>query len=293
MSHSNLNHTVMNTQAEVHKLKSEYTEAQNIRYQILQMTSVVQDLWHHALTLLNIAEIKVSTEVPKDTVQQNIDSGRKLFGAIGNEWGAVACDAVLADLALRDGNLLAANSVFLECLNWSWGTDAELTSYCLGCLGDASRWEPSTETSSWATVLLAHSLKRREKLLVYRALLSLGQIFDHHANVDTAISLFNVALEGFTYMDVHRSRAECMLHLGDIYKGCGDLLKAVELWDTARPLFQRSSQGKQVKKIDERLASVGEDLLEQHRKSLALLAELNAPSGTIEETEDDLSDTED
>ncbi|KAJ7620689.1 hypothetical protein DFH06DRAFT_1305936 [Mycena polygramma] len=293
MSHSNLNRILMNAQAEVHKLKSEYTEAQDIRQQILQKTPIIQDPWHHAFSLLNIAEIEVFIGVPRNVVQQNIDSAGKLFRTVGYECGAMACDAVLADLALRDGNLLAANSALLECLNWFWGKNAELTSYCLGCLGDASRWDPSTETSSWVTVLLVHSLKFKEPLLTYKALLSLGQIFHNQTDEDTAISLFNVALEGFTQMDVHRSRAECMLHLGDIYKGRGDLQKAVELWDTARPLFERSSQGKQVKKIDERLASVGEDLLEQHRKSLVLLAELNAPSGTIKEVDNDLSDTED
>ncbi|KAJ7620730.1 hypothetical protein DFH06DRAFT_1359729, partial [Mycena polygramma] len=293
MSHGNLDHDIMNAQAEVHRLKSEYTEAQNIQQQILQETSITQAPLNHGLALLNITEIDVAMGVPKDAVQQNIDAARKIFSTIGHQWGATACDAILADLALRDGNPKAANSVLLQCLNWSWGQSAELTSYSLGCLGDVSRWEPSTETSSWATVLLAHSLKLKEKLLIHKALLFLGQIFYRQADEDTATNLFNVALEGFTQMDVHRSRGECMLHLGDIYKGRGDLLKAVELWDTARPLFERSSQGKQVKKIDERLASVGDNVLEQHRKSLGLLAELNIPSGTIKEVEDDLWHTED
>ncbi|KAJ7620684.1 hypothetical protein DFH06DRAFT_1359597 [Mycena polygramma] len=292
MSHSQMSHTIMSTQAEVHKLKSEYTEAQDIRQQTLH-GSIIQDPPNHAIALLSIAEIDVSVDVPKDVVQHNIDSARKLFSTIAYQWGAVACDVVLADLALRDGNPLAANSVLSECLSWSWGKNAELTSYCLECLGDASRWEHSTETPNWATVLLAHSLKRKKILSIHKALLSLGQSFHNETDEDTAMSLFTVALEGFTYMDVHRSRAECMLHLGDIYKGRGDLQKAVEMWDTARPLFERSSQGKQVKKIDERLALLGEDLLEQHCKSLALLAELDVPPGSIEEAEDELSDTED
>jgi hypothetical protein len=76
-------------------------------------------------------------------------------------------------------------------------------------------------------------------------------------------------------------------------KGHGDLLKAVELWETARPLFERLSQAKQVENIDERLASVGKDVLEQHKKNLACLAELNAPSGTVAELEDNVSDIED
>jgi hypothetical protein len=84
-----------------------------------------------------------------------------------------------------------------------------------------------------------------------------------------------------------------MLHLGDIAKENDDLHKAVEFWDAARPLFERSSQTKQVKLIDERLAGVGKDALEQHRMNLAHLVEINAPTGIVEEAEDDLSDIED
>jgi hypothetical protein len=82
-----------------------------------------------------------------------------------------------------------------------------------------------------------------------------------------------------------------MLRLGDISKGHGDLLKAVELWETARPLFEQSSQAKQVEKIDQRLAGVSEDVLEKHRTNLACLAELNAPSQTVDEI-NNLSDIE-
>jgi hypothetical protein len=147
--------------------------------------------------------------------------------------------------------------------------------------------------SSWTTVYLAHSLKFKEKLGINKALQFLGDIFLAQADEDTAVSLFNVALERFTYMDVHLSRAECMVRLGDIAKGHDDLHKAVEFWDTARPLFERSSQTKQIELIDERLASVGKDVLEQHRMNLAHLMEINAPTGIVEETDNELSDIED
>ncbi|KAJ7859922.1 hypothetical protein B0H13DRAFT_2355856 [Mycena leptocephala] len=93
-------------------------------------------------------------------------------------------------------------------------------------------------------------------------------------------------------MDVHRSRAECMLQLGDISMGRSDPLKAVEFWAAAQPLFEHSLQTKQVQQINERLAGF-KDVLEQHRNNLACLAELNAPTGTIKELADDLSDIED
>ncbi|KAJ7339123.1 hypothetical protein DFH08DRAFT_812521 [Mycena albidolilacea] len=82
-------------------------------------------------------------------------------------------------------------------------------------------------------------------------------------------------------MDVHQSRAECLLRLGDISKGRGDITAAERFWEAARPLFEWSSQAKQVNKIDERLAVVSEDLPEQNKKSLARLTELNVPSGAL------------
>jgi hypothetical protein len=58
-----------------------------------------------------------------------------------------------------------------------------------------------------------------------------------------------------------------MVRLGDIFRG-HNTLKAVELWTTARPLFERSSQAKQVGNVDQKLASVSENVLEEHRALL-------------------------
>ncbi|KAJ7787404.1 hypothetical protein B0H14DRAFT_2629405 [Mycena olivaceomarginata] len=104
------------------------------------------------------------------------------------------------------------------------------------------------------------------------------QVFSSYS---TAISLFTVALEGFTLMDVHYSRAECMIRLGDNFKRHGDILQAIELWNVARPLFERSSQVEEVKYIDERLACVGSDVLEQHRENQACLTDLHVGEANL------------
>ncbi|KAJ7469517.1 hypothetical protein FB451DRAFT_1476337 [Mycena latifolia] len=106
---------------------------------------------------------------------------------------------------------------------------------------------------------------------------------------DTAHSLFEVALEAFTQMDIHRSRAECMLPLGDIAKECGDLVKAVGLWRDARPLFERSLQGKEVAKIDTRFAAIDADHLRQHEKSLQYLHTLDVPTTLLHAGIDELN----
>jgi tetratricopeptide (TPR) repeat protein len=161
--------------------------------------------------------------------------------------------------------MLNAKKLFQDCLAVSWTNDAEMSAYCLERLGDMSRWNVPYGTTTWATVFLAHSIQSKQNLGIYKALEFLGDIFRTQGDEDTAFSLFTAALEGFTYVDVHRGRAECMLNLGDIYMGKNDFLQAVELWETAKPLFERSSQAKQVENINMRLASV-QNTLGKHRK---------------------------
>jgi tetratricopeptide (TPR) repeat protein len=251
-----------------------------------------QDPYRHALALLNIAGIDVAIGVPEHDVQRNVEAARKQFSTMGHINQVLMCETILADLYLREGNVLAAESLLQKCIRLTL-TEHQIISYCLERLGDISRWKLPHCASCWTTVYFIHSLKFKEKLGIHKALRFLGDIFLASDDEDTAISLYTIALEGFTQMDVHHSRAECMLRLGDISKGHGDLLKALELWETARPLFERSSQAKQVQHIEERLASVGDDVLEQHKKNLACLAELNAPSGAVEDHEDQVSDIED
>ncbi|KAJ7934299.1 hypothetical protein B0H13DRAFT_1855197 [Mycena leptocephala] len=291
MSHGPLDHAIMNNQAEIHKLKSEYVEARSIHISILEEPSI-QEPYTYGSALLNVAEIDVLIGAPKDDVQRNCDRAKKSLDIVGFVEGVTMCDVILADLHLREGKSLVAKIILARSLKVTLEY-SQIQTFCLQRLGNASCWDDLDGMSSWTTVFLVHSLKRKEKLGIYKALQFLGDIFLSQNDEHTATSLFTVALEEFTQMDVHHSRAECMLQLGNISEGHGDLLKAVEFWEAARPLFEHSSQAKQVQHINERLTGISEDVLEQHRNNLACLAELNALSGTVEELEDDLSDIED
>ncbi|KAJ7719485.1 hypothetical protein B0H16DRAFT_1474874 [Mycena metata] len=77
-----------------------------------------------------------------------------------------------------------------------------------------------------------------------------------------------------------------------IAKQHGNSLRALELWEAARPLFKRSSQTKQIQDIDERLSRISEEVKEQHMLNVARLAELNAPAWKAEDVEEDLSEDE-
>ncbi|KAJ7891732.1 hypothetical protein B0H13DRAFT_1887048 [Mycena leptocephala] len=143
-----------------------------------------------------------------------------------------------------------------------------------------------TQDDPWLIV------KCKQKFELHKALQFLGDVFHAQGDQDTAISLFTVALDGFTCMDVHRSRAECMVRLGDISKLNGDELKAVELWQTARPLFERSSQGKQFAHLDEKLADLNDNQSQEvQQETVDHLSEPPAPPAPTEHLEQ-LSGTE-
>jgi tetratricopeptide (TPR) repeat protein len=286
-----LDRDIMNQQAEVHRSKSEYVEARSIHGDLLPQVTKDQNPYSHASASLNIAEIDVAIATPKQNIQGNIETARKKFNTMGLAMEITMCETILADLYFREHD---TGSLFKNCIKSSMA-QPNITTLCLDRLADVTRWNVSPCPSSWTTVYFMHSHKFKEKLGIYKGLQFLGDIFLASGDEATAISLYTAALQGFTQMNVHRSRAECMLRLGDISNCCGDLLKALELWETARPLFERSSQAKLVEHIDRRLASVGEDVLQPQRQNLSHIAEINAPSrsGTVEEFEDEESHIKD
>jgi hypothetical protein len=133
-------------------------------------------------------------------------------------------------------------------------------------------------SSRHAVVYLAFSKKSHNRFALYKALHCLGDVFLTDGDEAAAENLFVVALEGFTYMDVHRCRAECMLRRGDIAKKQGNQAKAIALWKEAQPLFERSSQAKSVVQIDARLA----DLEKEHEAKPEHLVELDASTTSLE-----------
>jgi hypothetical protein len=74
-----------------------------------------------------------------------------------------------------------------------------------------------------------------------------------------------------------------MVQIADIYDKRGEPLKSIELWKTARPLFERSSQANSVTRIDMRLAEVASVISERHEKQLQQLAKMNVPVGELVE----------
>ncbi|KAJ7106020.1 hypothetical protein C8R44DRAFT_745667 [Mycena epipterygia] len=275
---------VMNDMAEIHQLKSEYEEARKIHLSILQTVIGQKDPQRTADSVLNIGAINIMIGLDLINVQQSLDEAKKAFTASRLLSGVIRCDAVLADLHLTEANPLAAKKLFQECLDQVWGRDHDTVSYCLERLADVGRWT-STNINwpyTWTVIYLLQSQKNHTKLALYKALRFMGDIFLAEGDEETAKSLFIVALQGFTFIDVHRSRADCLLRLGDIEQQRGNLLKAKQLWQVARPLFARSLQVKDIARIDTKLGSLDQDIITTHQKVLPHLSKLHVPTTSLD-----------
>jgi tetratricopeptide (TPR) repeat protein len=251
---------LMNLEATLYQDKTEYSDARRIQEAILHQTSAVLSPMEHAYALVNIANLDIVTGASADIVVRNLEAGRTLFRNGQDPRGVFLCDCIHADLRLREGDAMGARLEYIRLFSAAWDCDNELARYCVAKLADPT--EPvhtEMESARWAVVFFAFALRSqvRSALTVHQALRCLGDMLVGQGRDDTALTILTVALDGFTQMDVHQSRAECMRTMGDVYVRRGDLSKAREMWEAARPLFECSEQKKEVARIDERLQTLG------------------------------------
>jgi hypothetical protein len=280
---SRLQLAILNWRGEIHLLKSEYLQSRKLQVAIASSSRPTS--YSAILANLNMAFIDIATGAESKNICQSLDMAQSNLKAVYGYQGTHLCltaDLAAAELWLRDGTLGTANARFGKCFSSS--QDSELSLLCLERLGDLSTGMNDIQTTlGWTGILLGLALKCKDKLQTMQAFRCLGQIFSAEGDNKTALSLFSVALDGFSFMDVHRWRADCMDRIGDTHNNCGAVMKAVELWKAARPLFERSSQMKDITRIDAKLAEVDSAVLVKYEEQLQHLSELHVPVRAPEE----------
>ncbi|KAJ7202432.1 hypothetical protein C8J57DRAFT_1486002 [Mycena rebaudengoi] len=201
---SGLNCSILNQQAEIHLMKSEYLES--LKLQVAIASSCQATSYYAILANLNIAFIDITTGADLKIVHQNLDITQShlkaLYGYFSKQLSTFS-DYIAADLCLRDGAIGLANTMFEKCFVSSLDIQLDLSLLCAERLGDLSTGMNDTQTTlQWTGILIALALKFKNKLQTMQALRCLGQIFSAEGDDETALSLFNVALDGFTFMDI-------------------------------------------------------------------------------------------
>jgi tetratricopeptide (TPR) repeat protein len=209
---------IINHEAEVLLLKTEYLESRHVQSSI--PSRVPATTYTAILANLNIAAIDTVTGVDSKLVHRNLNTCqshiRRLQGWIQTNL-IVEVNKTLANLSLRDGDHITANVLLTQTFTSSRDIFVEGALACLSILSDLSTGMSSAQTTlGWVGIFLTLALKSKDKLSTMKAFRCLGQIFVAQGDDGTALSLFTVALDGLTFMDVHHWRADCMVQIADI-----------------------------------------------------------------------------
>ncbi|KAJ7808466.1 hypothetical protein B0H14DRAFT_2869862 [Mycena olivaceomarginata] len=188
-------------------------------------------------------------------VCHKLNQAKEIFNQLTHSGVMILCDMLEADIELREKKFDLAKFTFQECLHSIRGTDNEVESFCLERLANITAWPSSEWQFRWPVTYLGYAYKTKDNFALHKALLCLGDVFIINKDGKTAGNLYMLALEGFTQMDIHHSQAQCMIRLGDLANTQGHTSKAISLWQTARPLFERSLQATDVAQIDVKLSA--------------------------------------
>ncbi|KAF7354092.1 NB-ARC domain-containing protein [Mycena venus] len=241
-------------EAEIHDLRTEYPEARAIH---AQLAYGVRRAHSSAFDLLNIATIDTATGADSALVRRSLDAARKQFTtSFSSPQALLLCDAALANLLLRDCDTDTARAMF-EGLVVKLRLRGEGASFCLERLADPDQgMYDAKSTLRWAAIYLGWALKAKNKLAKMKALRHLARIAAIEKDEATAFEVFQVVLDGFTAMDVHSWRADCMVGIAEILITRGDALRGEALLKSARPLFDRCMQKEKVGIVDGKLAAL-------------------------------------
>jgi tetratricopeptide (TPR) repeat protein len=245
-----------NYEAEIHLLKTEYLEARPANaYVASSRPHGHLPTFQTAFAYVNLALIDIATGAEPDLIHRNADIARDQFStSLAYPIGVPLCTVVYAEMHLREGNPSLARPLFEQSFLAMRDKLDEGAVMCLEQLADVGNAMNDVDaTLRWAGVFLASALKARNRLATMKAIRCLGDIFAAKDDVETALQLLEVALDGFTRMDVHRCRAECMVRISRILEKRGEADRAIHLLKEAKLLFERSSQVKEVDRVDSKL----------------------------------------
>lgn len=250
MEDTDSHNQLVDVEATIHLHKSEYVDARN-KYEIIaKNTSSTRAPRYHANSLTMMAYLNLVEGADEDIILAHLNAARAIYTSIASPRIAL-CSIVTAEMHLRHGDLDSARVLFEDLAR---GFYRDLAEVSLAALGDPRNdmCNPA-DTFRWAVVSFSLAQTTGARVRICHALRCLADIYAKRDENDTALVLFQSALEAATAMDIHRLRAECMTGIGDILFYRGDSREAKKMWEAAHPLFIRSSQMKAASGIHTRL----------------------------------------
>ncbi|KAF8186092.1 hypothetical protein K438DRAFT_1038668 [Mycena galopus ATCC 62051] len=242
--------SILDVQADICLAKTEYFEAKRICELAIAKTSSTRSPQYHAHFHIQNAYIGILTGSHEREILSNLAAAEAVYTGRRR----MLCVWVKGELDLSRKLNENASFAFKECLSKTLGFYADVPVLCLATLGDPRhKMERPWNILRWAMIYLALVRKMKDLVATFHALRRLADLFVVFNDEETALNLFNTALEGATNIDIHRLRAECMAGIGDIMSSRGNMGEAKQMWEASIPLFVRSSQSKDAAAVEARL----------------------------------------
>ncbi|KAF7344831.1 CTLH domain-containing protein [Mycena venus] len=242
---------LVDVRADAHLQKGEYLEARQLYEQMVKKTSPTRSAFFHAFCLIGIAKLDMVIGRPVTEVAANVNAAEAVYTALGMPT-MVTLSYAKAELQLYRGEIETARWAFSNCLAKTRGVHPPMAAMCLAALSDPRKGlHTALDAFPWAVIYLAFAQKTQDPIATVHALRRIADtLLDDEGS---ALTLFGVALEAGTAMDIHDLQAECMAGIGDIMDRRGGLIQARDIWERARLLFVRSSRKKEATGVQKRL----------------------------------------
>lgn len=216
-SGQNMHVHLLSNQAEIYLQKTEYHEARRANQVIVgdfDLTALDQaspaDNWSLILALLTIADIDIATS-NVDHCGYNIEARLHILRSapiLRPDYRSCICDVILGNLYLdpqKQHNYDLAQSIFERCLTSGRKLDIEfIFRSCEGLIKISLAKVDIKSALRYSIVYLAEGRRAHAWLATHRSLRYLGDVLLSYGDKETAELLFNVALEGFTFSDIHK-----------------------------------------------------------------------------------------
>jgi hypothetical protein len=204
--------------AEIHLLKTEYLESREINASLAALKvpgtawTLTSTFAHHNLAVLDIA-----LGAPSELILRNLSIAREQFNMAQWSLGNSRCDATLAALHLREGEILRAKRLFeISFASLQYGS-SEAANFCLERLADIrNKMNGPQDTLNWAGTHLASARNSHNRLEILKSLCFFGDLFLVFEDDETALCLFRIALNGFQAMEIHHRKADCASRIASI-----------------------------------------------------------------------------
>lgn len=216
---------LLNLRAETLQQKTEYNEARKVNQALVgnfslaslkshldkSKTDTSASIFEAVLALLNIVHIDANTSghglCSGTEIWSNLESIRTILSHMAPLY-TLFCDITLGYLHLQQRRSNVAHSIFRQCLattQTQFGDHQEAALLCYQGLGNATGNMNDKYSALNSSILwLLFGLRVQAWSMIHRSLRCLGDVLLSEGDEVTAESLFEVALEGATFSDIHQ-----------------------------------------------------------------------------------------